>query len=329
MTRLHLATEAQRRFADDVLAWGGERPRIPPGLVDDLRSDLERTIARHATALGADTKGRAGRGRSIGRKVVERRVCDGWQLDPAPFAHGSASVRATLARDAITRDLRGERELRSDVLVDRVWHEAASRDPGDPRSRSAWMNRRSLDEVASLQEEIARLVDDAREVWPQVPTPPLRIVARRRVEVLLGGGAVTLFGVPDLVLESPAQDDRARSLVVDLRTGAARPERDRAGLRFDALLVTLSRAAPPFRWASYHVMEGRTEAEDLSVEALTLVTTQVTATIEQLARISEGGARDLEAGPWCLDCLRIDRCEVAAASRADVPLTRARAYRSV
>jgi hypothetical protein len=172
---------------------------------------------------------------SVGRKVLERRVCDGWQRDPVAFTHSWSSVRATLAREAIGADWDAGRDEPTQRLVARIWHDAATRSPGDPASRSAWMNRRSADEVATLQDEVAALVDDLREVWPPLPAA-LTAAVLRPVEVALAGGLISLYGMPDLMLDSPLDDGHARALVVDLRTGGLHPERDREALRFHALL---------------------------------------------------------------------------------------------
>ena len=134
-------------------------------------------------------------------------------------------------------------------------------------------------------------------------------------EIRLAGGKVVLQGIPDLVLRSPRQDERARDLIVDLKTGLPRPEQDRHELRFYALLATLDRGRPPFRWATFYVTEGRPEIEDLKVETLQATVRRVVDGIKQAVRlaISDGDAHRLRAGDWCRFCARQPHCPEAAA----------------
>lgn len=314
-------TSAQRRFLADVLAWGGERPPVPGGLVRDLREHLERGLGEHRSA-------RVGRAPAVivTEARLERHVCDGWQRDPAPFVHDRANVRGALASRVVATDVVRGRDLPSTAVVDHVWQEVASSDPGNPASRSAWLNRCPPTVAADLREELADLLVTFREVWPPLPSTLVEQVPGRRHEVVLADGAVRLRAVPDLVLDSPLDDGRARTVVVSFRTGLPRGGLDRERLRFQALVVALARGRPPFRWVSYYVSEGRAEVEDLDAEPLRHAAEHVLAAVDQLLAPTEtapGGqgrppAEHLEPGPWCRFCARLGVCEVAAQSPASL-----------
>lgn len=320
---LSLATPARRRLASELLGWGADRPVADRRWVGSLREQLESGLATIGPDLDAVASEQR-RGHLLVTKTrLDRVVCDGLQLDARPFEHTRASVRGILAHAVIERDWDLAREIPVADVVAEVWHDQASRRPGDPASLSAWMNDRSADEIRELQQELAELAEGFREVWPELPDTVVQRRAEQAHEVALAGGRVKLFGRPDLVLDSRRKDDRARALVVDLKTGRPRSEHDRHELRFYALLVTLATGVPPFRWATYYVTEGRHEAEDLRPEALEATARRIVDTVGQLVRLGSydgevpAEVQRLRGGGWCFQCLRENTCEVAAQARAE------------
>lgn len=320
---LALDTPAQQRLADALLGWGEPRPPIEPALVAHLRTQLEEGFARIGPAL-SEQAAKQPRGQLMVTKTrLDRVVCDGLQLDAKPFEHTYASVRGILAHAVIERDWDLARHHHPDHVVERVWYEEASRRPGDPASLSAWMNEQAGPEADQLRAELAELIESFREVWPLLPGHLVRRRAEQESKVTLAGGSVCLFGRPDLVLESRRRDDRARTLVIDLKTGRPRSEQDRHELRFYALLVTLATGRPPFRWATYYVTEGRHEIEDLRAEVLEATVRRVVDTVGQLVRLGAYGeqvpdeALRLKGGGWCFTCARDEVCEVAEKARRE------------
>lgn len=313
------STPARDRLVHGLLGWGQPRPHAPPGLARHLHGILDHGLAELRPELpGVAAKHRGGR-LAITKTALDRLACDGLQLAPAPYEHDRANVRGVLAHEAIAADWAGARLQPPDELVAAVWHDAASRRPGDPRSRSAWMNTLPGAEALAMRAEVTRLVESFREVWPPLPPEAVRLRIERAVEVPLAGHQVVLRGVPDLVVDSPREDDRARNLVVDLKTGRPRAEHDRHELRFYALLLTLHEGRPPFRWATFYVTEGRSEVEELHTEVLESTARRVVDTVAQLVRL-DGVAPDapedelqLSAGMGCYSCLRRPGCSVAAA----------------
>ncbi|MEX0868806.1 MAG: PD-(D/E)XK nuclease family protein [Nitriliruptoraceae bacterium] len=321
MSRLDLATAAQQRLAEELLGWGQPRPAVDRTFVASLRQHLEAEIGELQPHVG-EVASSAPRGRVlITKSRLDRLACDGYALDAAPFTFSRASMRGILTHAAIERDWRGGRSQAADALVAAVWQDEASRRPGDPSSASAWMNAQPGDEAEALRAEIADLVASFREVWPNLHGAPVEASVERAFDVTLGGGTVALFGRPDIVLSSHRDDGRARTLVVDLKTGQPRPEHDRHELRFYALLVTLATGVPPFRWATYYVTEGRYDTEDLRTETLEVTARRIVDGVRQQLRITPRPADDeglvIRGGSWCRWCLRVDDCAEAARVRAE------------
>ncbi|MBS3939612.1 MAG: PD-(D/E)XK nuclease family protein [Actinobacteria bacterium] len=309
-------TEARQRLLDELLGWGVPRPADDPDLVAELRGQLESGLAALGEELSAAAAG-ARQGRLlVSKSGLDRLACDGWQREPKPYVHSWPNVRGTLAHLAVEQDWHEQRADAPDAVVDRVWRAEATRRPGDPSSMSRWLNDLSADDATQLRTQVAGLLGDFREVWPLLPAHAVQARVERPVEVPLAGGRVVLRGVPDLVLLSPRRDDRARTLVVDLKTGIPRPEHDRHELRFYALLVALAWGRLPFRWATFYVAEGRAEVESLRADTLRVTVRRVLDGITQLVRVAGDTADErLRGGAWCRFCAREDHCEVAAEAR--------------
>jgi hypothetical protein len=314
---LDLEHPARRLLAERLLGWGQPRPVVPDGSVAELRASLETGLAALGEAELSAAAATARRGRLfVTKSALDRLACDGWQRDPRPFEHDRSNVRGTLTHRAVEQDWSEAREAAPREVVARVWHAEATRRPGDPRSLSRWLNERSAAEAAELRAEVADLLAGFREVWP--PLPAGRVIARveRPIELSLAGGLVIVRGVPDLVLDSTRRDGHARSLVVDLKTGRPRSERDRHELRFYALLVALADGRLPFRWATFYVTEGRVEPEDLRLDALASTVRRVIDGVRQLVRVADADAElQLRGGPWCGSCLREHDCDEATRVR--------------
>jgi hypothetical protein len=304
-------TPAQARLVDEVLGWGAPRPVVPAGLLDRL---LARTTEAVAAWLEARARHGVTRPLIVTKSRLARLACDGLQRDPVPYAHTRANARGTLAHAAIEQDVDGARDRPAADVAAAAWARLASDRAGDPSSLAAWLNATSHADREVLVGEVAGLLEAFREVWPPLDAAGIRVVAEGRVVVDLGGRAVRLQGVPDLVVTSPRRDGRARTLVVDLKTGMPRGQQERDELRFYALLLALRDGVPPFRWATLHVTEGRVEAEDLSAPVLATAAARIADAVHQAARLLDGSeAEVLRAGEWCRSCRREPSCPVAAA----------------
>jgi len=310
------STPAQERFVTDLLAWGQSRPSFDPTVVEELLGRMTAAVAAWLEVRGASGVGRQ-RPLLITKTRLTRMVCDGLQQDPVPYEHQWANVRGTLAHAAIEADVDGGRNRSAEALAEHAWQRQATDRPGDPRSLAAWLNERDGTERAAMVVEVARLVHDFREVWPDLGVTGLQVRAEARFVAWLGGRAIKLQGVPDLTVGSTAADGRPRTLLVDLKTGLPRGQQDLDELRFYALLATLRDGIPPFRWATMYVTEGRLAHEDLSVPVLRAAADRVADAILQAARLEprDGSAvaehEQLRGGSWCSRCLRQPTCPVA------------------
>lgn len=326
-----VSTVAQRRLLDELLGWGAPRPLVEDRLVAELRARLDAAAREHASAcelLGP----RDPRPLTITKTRLSRMVCDGLQLAPTPYVHDHANVRGTLAHAAIEDDLAQDRRSDAASVVTATWMRLASDRPGDPASLAAWLNAREDGEREALVAEVIVLLEAFREVWPELGGA-VRLAVERRIAVALDGGTVRLWGVPDLVLSSPREDDRARALVIDLKTGMPRPQQDRDELRFYALLHALATGRPPFRWATLYVTEGRHESEDLDPALLDATLRRVLDAVAQAVRLlpherarradgvsleaGEDEGLAIVAGAWCRDCRRAATCAVRSRALSD------------
>lgn len=320
MVELEAGTEAQQRLADRLLGWGQPRPPASRALADRIQVALEDQLAAVPDLQAAAALQRRGRV-LITKTRLDRIVCDGLAIDAEPFTHTWASMRGILTHAVIERDWRSLRSSTAHEVVDDVWHDEASRRPGDPASPSAWMNAQSAEDVATLKAELAELLESFRNIWPVLPEPAVSVHLERAYETTHADGAVALFGKPDIVLASRATDDRARTLVVDLKTGRPRPDHDRHELRFYALLVAMATGSVPFRWATYYVTEGRYDVEDLREESLLATVRRVADGVRQQIRIADAPSGTIEGlritgGAWCSFCQRQSDCEEGARARA-------------
>ncbi|MFA9429000.1 PD-(D/E)XK nuclease family protein [Egicoccus sp. AB-alg2] len=320
---LALDLPARRRLAEDLLGWGLPRPADDPALVGDLRARLEAGLAEVDGALSEAASAARGGRLLVTKSALERLACDGWQRDPKPYAHSWANARGTLTHLAVEQDWHEARADTPAAVVGRVWQAEASRRPGDPASLSRWLNDLPAADAQCLRDEVTGLLVGFREVWPPLPPGSVQAHVERPVEVRLAGGRVVLRGVPDLVLVSPRRDDRARTLVVDLKTGRPRAQHDRHELRFYALLVALAAGRLPFRWATFYVTEGRAEVESLRAETLLVTVRRVLDGVAQLVRLADAPEEDLRlrGGAWCHYCAREDTCETAAEARRQQALS--------
>lgn len=254
------ATAAQARVVEEVLAWGRPRPIAPSGLVPALARRLDAAFAGGTgPAAGPPTRGML---------AVRGLVGSGtWSLE-APFVHDRATVRGILLGRSFARDVEQRHGASVGDLVAAVADELAGERPADPASASAWWNTAPAARRRELMAEIADVLADVRTLWPPLPREHLDVTVRPQVRVPIGAGAVLLAARPDLVLDSPRHDDRARALVVVTRTGMPRPVQDRALVRATALVQTLATGRPPFRWVVLHLTDGRLETEDLDAQVL-------------------------------------------------------------
>lgn len=251
-------TPAQRRVRDEVLAWGGARPLVPPRLV----ADLERVLA-NAIVAGMPVGTGAG-----GRQVVSAAVLARPTGEAPPRSQDAATVRGVLLTAAVTADLAAGHDGDVHDLVDRSVRELATARPGDPGSPSRWWNAALPAEREAIRDEVVAILGELRDVWPPLDPEHARITVAPTLRAAVPGAPVVLTARPLVVVDSPRLDEHARALVLVPRTGLPRPRQDRLLARLTALVLTVATGRPPFRWGLLHVTDGRFEVEDLDADVL-------------------------------------------------------------
>lgn len=306
---METATPAQARVRDELLAWDAPRPLVDPDLALELRAALEdgaRAVFERHGLDPAAAGDRYGDTVWVSKSRLDRLVCDGLYRAALeePFSWNPAIAVGTLAHRAIELDHATRRGRTPAQVVAHVWDEVVRR-PGD--SLALFAN--GLDEVAaaSLRQDVEQLLTEHRDVWPPLPSS-LHVRSEQSARVELLDGRVVLAGTPDLTL-GRVRDDRARMLLVDLKTGLRRPDVERQELRFYALLLTLKHGQPPFRWAVHYVAEGAWDVEDFRPELLETAVRRTLDGIDQAVRLRDEDAEErLRAGRWCRFCPRRDAC---------------------
>lgn len=308
---METSTPAQTRVRAELLAWEAERPHVDPDLAPALREQLEQGAREIFEEHGLPTQG-GSRGRYddtvwVSKSRLDRLVCDGLYRAALeePFTWKPAIAVGTLTHRAIEVDHATGRTRDPAQVVDHVWQEVVTR-PGD--RLAAFANELDEVEAATLRQDVEQLLTEHRDVWPVLPSA-LHVRSEQSARVELLGGRVVLSGTPDLTL-GRVRDDRARMLLVDLKTGLRRPDQERQELRFYALLLTLKHGQPPFRWAVHYVAEGAWDAEDYRPELLQTAVRRTLDGIRQAVRLRPDDAPErLQAGRWCRFCPRRDTCE--------------------
>lgn len=251
-------TAAQRRVRDEVLAWGGTRPVVPPTLVADAGAALA-----NAVAAGMPPGARAGGRQVVGASVLARPPGTG-----PPLRQDAATVRGTLLHAAVAWDLATGHDGDLAAVVERTVADLASARPGDPASPSTWWNAASPADREAIRVEVEAICTDLRSLWPPLDTEHVRVSVAPGLRATVPGQPVVVTARPLVVVDSPRQDERARAVVLVARTGMPRPREDRLLARITALVWTLARGRPPFRWGLLHVTDGRLEMEDLDADVL-------------------------------------------------------------
>jgi hypothetical protein len=262
------------------------RPAGASCVLGELRGDLARRPLVDATLAGglrewledgvADTVGPFyDRARPL---IVDKRSLSA-AFGPAGHRPG---LSIPLARGALIDVL--FRQLVTTGRVDAPMEDglAGLRVDGRQEALLSYIEGLPAPDLAALSEEVA---DQARALvdrWPSLARGWLPRT-QERITIPLGGGAVVLCGVIDLVVGVPSRG-RASTGLVEVKSGRRMPEH-RADVHYYALLETLRSGAPPFRVATYYCATGEIDAEEVTEEVLIA---SVQRTLDALARLADG-----------------------------------------
>lgn len=291
---IEATTPAQQRVLDELLAVGAPRPVPDATLAGRLREHLEAELAPVAERIPA------GEQLVLNKSRLAALVCDGRYLDllEGDFAWTVEMVRGKLAHLAIDLDWFTGRDGDAHELVSRAWADLAARSP----SLATFLAELHPVDAAALHHEAVSLVTEFRDLWPALPRSwATRLEAS--VAASFAGRRIQVRGRPDLILGT-ARRDRTEVIVIDLKTGWRRPQRDRHDLRLYALLLTLKYGIAPFRVGTYYVTEGAWDVEAVTESTLEAAVRQVVDGAAHAARLSYGDRQQLDLVPgghcrWC------------------------------
>jgi hypothetical protein len=172
---------------------------------------------------------------------------------------------------------------------------AAFLDDGPP-TRSAAVRADAIAHVASLVDGFPPL----SKRW--VPR------AEQWYQATLGGRTIQLNARPDLALGHPRPGPDARSLLIDLKTGA--PQQTHVDdLRYYALVFMLRWGEAPWRIASYYAPDGAWAAEDVDADVLHAAAMRTSDAILRIAEmVTSGRPPSLSPGPACRWCVLRETC---------------------
>jgi hypothetical protein len=301
--RIRLAP-VQRQVLEDLLAVDAPRPLADPGAGPRLRAQLDAGLAEVAPLLP-----HAHAPLIVGKSMLDTLNCDGRFLDrlETPFTWAPAMVAGTLAHTGIAVDLAGGWVREPGEIVRHAWRAFAT--SGTPAGR--YLAELEGTEADALRGRALNLIIEFRELFPPLPDW-VTIRAEPDLAALLLDGRLALRGKPDLAIGRALHAGRRRLLLVDLKTGRRNPLRDRADMRFYALLTTLKYGVAPFRVATFYLDEAGWDAEDVDTDVLeaaarTVIDKTARAVRLVYARPPDGELR-LVPGHSCHWCGRFASC---------------------
>lgn len=294
----------QRQVLEDLLAIDAPRPLADTEAGTRLRAQIDAGLAAVAPLLPP-----GGAPLVVGKSMLDTLNCDGRFLDrlDTPFTWAPAMVAGTLAHTGIAVDLAGGWARDPSEVVRHAWRAFAS--SGTPAGR--YLARLAGAEADALRARALNLIVEFREIFPPLPDW-VTIRTEPDLAAPLLGGLLTLRGKPDLAIGRALHAERRRLLLVDLKTGRRNALRDRADMRFYALLATLKYGVAPFRIATFYLDEAGWDAEDvdddvLEAAARTVIDKAARAVRLIHARPPDGELR-LVPGRSCHGCGRSAAC---------------------
>lgn len=294
----------QRQVLEDLLAVDAPRPLADREAGPRLRARLDVGLAHVAALLPP-----GGAPFVLGKSALDALDCDGRFLDRTerPFSWAPAMVAGTLAHTGIAVDLAGGWARDPSEVVRHAWQTFAT--SGTPAGH--YLAELCGVEADALRGRALNLIVEFREIFPPLPD---WVTIRTEPDLVtrLLDGRLCLRGKPDLAIGRALHAGRRRLLLVDLKTGRRNPLRDRADMRFYALLATLKYGVAPFRVATFYLDEAGWDAEDVDDDVLEAAARTVVEKAARAVRLTWARPQDRELrlvpGPGCHWCGRAADC---------------------
>jgi len=298
-------TSVQRRTLHDLVDVGSGQP-FDPGLEGRLRERIEREAGpfEPATPLRVSKE-----------RLNELARCQGLFSaliagEGEPFRYGPRAARGSLVHKAIEIEVGSSHAVDAHELAGR----AASRLGEDRQFGLYWGGLDQLDRDGLLMEAV-RTLESFRASFPPWHEVRRRLVpvSEQWLEASFAGGAVTILGKVDLMLNRP-DPTRSTRVLLDLKSGKAWPDHPE-DMRLYALLYTLRYGVPPRRVATLFLESGNPQVEEVTEATLDRAADRVIGAIRTMSVLGAGVEPELRAGPQCGRCPRRDGCPAAAAAR--------------
>jgi len=299
-------TSVQRRLMDELISVE-DFPRFRSELADDLREELDRRLEPAVAALREDDQLWVTKARLI--DLHSR--CEGLYLANV-LGEGTFEYSTQLALGSVVHravEIGVYRPALSEgELVERAV-ELLRRD--DDRFDS-FLQLLGDGEAAELEAEAVRRVMLFRNTFPPLPKSWAPVV-ELPLKAALAKDRVMLSVRPDLCLGTADREDptRATRLLIELKTGAERPEHDE-DVRLYALAATLRFGVPPYRVATVNLDAGSWRAQDVTEDLLRGALRRVADGCVRAAELLAGAEPNLRPGAWCNWCARRSGCPAAA-----------------
>lgn len=294
---------AQQRVID-LLGRTDERPRIPDGLADDLRRELEAALepVAHLLPPGATYESRFFMNKQA---LTNVHSCESYYVDgQEEFAWTVATSRGTIVHKAIEVSI----NLRHQVPPTELIEEAIARLSND-------LNKSIGDFLIGLNEfDRAELIGECSALFTRFTEcfPPIKRTWIPQVEsalaLNLAQGRVRVSGKVDLALGRPPD-----KVIIDLKTGRWSPAHH-DDLRLYALVDFLAIGYVPRKVASYYLDSAELHAEDMSETIMRSAARRLGDGLVRAVQLKLGKADPvLRPGPTCHWCVHQETCDTGRA----------------
>ncbi len=303
-------TAKQIEVRDQILDPGGDRPVFDLGLAEELRGELETSLAPIAAALEPQDQLFVSK-----QKLKDAQTCEGllYARDHGVFEMNSAIARGTLAHRSMQRLIGSDYELTPLDAVHGLFGDLIE-DPGGD-SAGEFVQSMGAGKRAELCSEVADMVIKFATDWPRLKRAWNPRV-ESRIAASFSGGLIRLSGKVDLAIGNQ-RDGAAGVFIADLKTGFERHD-NLYDVRFYALLETLRSSVPPFRIAVYYLDSGQCHWLDVTEDLLRSEVRRVLDGIEIYHRVRKQRKDELRRTPngLCPYCSLFNDCEPGQVSVA-------------
>ena len=269
-------TPVQQRTLD-TLGRTGQPVVFDPGVVAELRADLDEGLAELAGRLSESTSVDPPPALVVTKHDLgEVFTCEAKSAAPDDFVWSAAKAKGQVAHKAIQLSVHWRGELVPITLVD----EAIVRLADEEFGLGQWLASLPPGDAADLRGRAVEHVTKFLECFPPLD-PRWRPVTEGASQYPLAGPIVLRARI-DLTLGVPKLGE-SRKVIVDVKTGRLM-NRHREDLRFYALIETMVREVPPRLLASYSLDSAAAESEDVTID---LLRSAVRRTLDGVQRIVE------------------------------------------